>query len=285
MRLNKEKERVEKAISEGLAIPYDRDKIKLSTLELASKRADVQNKRKLLILKIKQSTNLSEEEIFKTNHQLEPIIILDSLSTAERNEVKALESFKKASEYALKKEKGSLLPTVGAFAGYSYASLYNANTKVPIEQLNTTANLKLNELTLHPNWMLGVAVKWELFSGFERKHKIDEAKIGLAQVENKLADTKEKVDLELEKNKVEYNTTLHKVDIAIQREKIAQNNNEIASKQYRLGLINVTERLGAENDIYKESLNKVETVIEQRTAAIEVYRSSGKLSNFIKIQN
>ena len=284
-RLNKEKERVEKAISEGLAIPYDRDKIKLSTLELASKRADVQNKRKLLILKIKQSTNLSEEEILKTNHQLEPIIILDSLSTAERNEVKALESFKKASEYALKKEKGSLLPTVGAFAGYSYASLYNANTKVPIEQLNTTANLKLNELTLHPNWMLGVAVKWELFSGFERKHKIDEAKIGLAQVENKLADTKEKVDLELEKNKVEYNTTLHKVDIAIQREKIAQNNNEIASKQYRLGLINVTERLGAENDIYKESLNKVETVIEQRNAAIEVYRASGKLSNFIKIQN
>ena len=284
-RLNKEKERVEKAISEGLAIPYDRDKIKLSTLELASKRADVQNKRKLLILKIKQSTNLSEEEILKTNHQLEPIIILDSLSTAERNEVKALEYFKKASEYALKKEKGSLLPTVGAFAGYSYASLYNANTKVPIEQLNTTANLKLNELTLHPNWMLGVAVKWELFSGFERKHKIDEAKIGLAQVENKLADTKEKVDLELEKNKVEYNTTLHKVDIAIQREKIAQNNNEIASKQYRLGLINVTERLGAENDIYKESLNKVETVIEQRNAAIEVYRASGKLSNFIKIQN
>lgn len=89
----------------------------------------------------------------------------------------------------------------------------------------------------------------------------------------------------MEKNKVEYNTTLHKVDIAIQREKIAQNNNEIASKQYRLGLINVTERLGAENDIYKESLNKVETVIEQRNAAIEVYRSSGKLSNFIKIQN
>ncbi|MFC4686880.1 TolC family protein [Epilithonimonas pallida] len=284
-RLNKEKERVEKAISEGLAIPYDRDKIKLSTLELASKHADVENKRKLLILKIKQSTNLTDEEILKTNHQLEPIIIFDDLNTAERNELKALESFKKASEYALKKEKGSLLPTVGAFAGYSYASLYNANTKVPIEELNTTANLKLNELTLHPNWMLGVAVKWELFSGFERKHKIDEAKIGLAQVENKLTDTKEKVDLQLEKNKVEYNTMLHQVDIALQREKIAQNNNEIASKQYRLGLINITERLGAENDIYKESLNKVQTVIEQRNAAIEVYRSSGKLSNFLKIQN
>ncbi len=111
--MNKEKERVEKAISEGLAIPYDRDKIKLSTLELASKRADVQNKRKLLILKIKQSTNLSEEEILKTNHQLEPIIILDSLSTAERNEVKALESFKKASEYALKKKKEAFFPQLG----------------------------------------------------------------------------------------------------------------------------------------------------------------------------
>lgn len=284
-RLNKENERVEKAISEGLAIPYDRDKIKLSTLELASKRADVENKRKLLILKIKQSTNLTEEEILNTKHQLEPIIILEDLNTAGRNELKALEAFKKASEYAIKKEKGSLLPTVGAFAGYSYASIFNANVEVPVSTLNTTANLKMNELTLHPNWMAGLAVKWELFSGFERKHKIEEARIGLTQVENKLADAKEKLDLQLEKNKVEYETMLYQVDIALQREKIAQNNNEIASKQYRLGLINVTERLGAENDIYKESLNKVETVIEQRNAAIEVYRSSGKLSNFIKIQN
>ncbi len=284
-RLAKETERVDKAIVEGLAIPYDRDKIKLAALELASKRADVENKKKLLVLKIKQSTGLSEEEILNTNHQLEPILILEDLNTTERNEIKALESFKKASEYAIKKEKGSLLPTVGAFAGYSYASLFNANTNVPAGILNTTAtNLKLNEFTFHPNWMVGVAAKWELFSGFERKHKIEEAKIGLTQVENKLEDAKEKLDLQLVKNKVDYETMLHQVDIALQREKIAQNNNEIASKQYRLGLINVTERLGAENDIYKESLNRVEAVFKQRQTAIEVYQASGKLSTFIQIQ-
>jgi hypothetical protein len=37
-----------KAIEEGLAIPYDRDKIKLASLELDSKRIELQGKRKLV---------------------------------------------------------------------------------------------------------------------------------------------------------------------------------------------------------------------------------------------
>ena len=283
-RLQKETERVEKAISLGLAIPYDRDKIKLATLELNSKRKDVQSKQQLLILKIEQATHLSKEQIVAAVHKVEPITIMEELTTENRNEIKALESFKKASEYALKKEKGSLLPTLGAFAGYSYTSLFNAETHIPLPSLDRSLDLTLHDMTLHPNWMLGVAMKWEIFNGMERKHKIEEAKLGLLQIENKLTDTKEKVTLQLEKNRIEYQNYLNQIDIANQREKIAQNNNSMAEKQYKAGLINITERLASENDIYKESLNKVETIIKQRKAAIETYQSAGALTSFINIQ-
>lgn len=283
-RLHKETERVEKAISLGLAVPYDRDKIKLASLELESKRTDVQHKRQLLALKISQATGISSEEILEIKYSVEPIVILDELSTDDRNEIKALESFKQASDYAVKKEKGSLLPTLGAFGGYSYTSLFNAELNVPVSALNTTTHLKTNELTINPTWMVGVAMKWELFGGFERKHKIEEAKLNAEQIENKLNDTKEKVNLQFQKNKMEYETSLQQVAIAGQREKIAQNNNQLAEKQYKEGLISVTERLTAENDIYKESLNKIETIIKQRQAALETYQAAGSLSSFIVIK-
>jgi len=282
-RLDKENERVEKAISLGLAIPYDRDKIKLAALELESKKADVQHKQNLLVLKISQATGMDADDILQVKHSVEPIVIFEELSSENKNEIKALQSFQKASEYALKKEKGGLLPVLGAFGGYSYTSIFNAETKIPINTINQTAHLKVNNLTLNPMWMVGVALKWELFSGFERKHKIEEAELNTLQIENKLNDAKEKLDLQLKKNKIEYENMLLQISIAKQREIVAKNNNEIAAKQYKAGLIGITERLTAENDIYKESLNKIETIIKQRQAAIETYQSAGSLTSFITI--
>lgn len=267
-----------------MAIPYDRDKIKLASLELESKKTDVQHKQELLALKINQATGIATEIILEMNHLVEPIVIFEELSSENKNEIKALESFQKASNFAVKKEKGSLLPTLGAFGGYSYTSIFNAETEIPIKTINQTANLKVNNLTMNPTWMVGLALKWELFSGFERKHKIEEAELNAAQIENKLSDAKEKLALQLKKNKIEYDAMLQQISIAKQREIIAQNNNEMAEKQYKAGLISVTERLTAENDIYKESLNKIETIIKQRQAAIETYQSSGSLTSFITIQ-
>lgn len=280
-RLKKETERVEKAIALGLAIPYDRDKIKLATLELESKRVDVQQKQELLVLKIAQLTGMESETIVGLHHTVEPIVILEELSTEHRNELKALDSFQKASAFAVKKEKGTLLPTLGAFGGYSYTSIFNAEIEAPVPVLNQTARLQMNSLTFNPTWMVGLAMKWELFSGMERKHKIEEAELNAEQISNKLSDAKEKLVLQLKKNKIAYENMLHQVAIAKQREKIAENNNEMAAKQYKAGLIGVTERLTAENDIYKESLNKIETIIKQREAAIETYQSAGSLTSFI----
>lgn len=281
-RLAKETERVEKAIAQGLAIPYDRDKIKLAALELETKKVDVLNKKELLALKIQQATGASTEHILMLQHKVDPIFILEDINSMNRNELHALESFDKAATYAIKKEKGSFLPAIGAFAGYSYTSLFNSEMAVPLSYLNTTAHLKMDRLQINPTWMVGVAMKWELFAGFERKHKLETAQLNKSQIEAKLVDTQEKIALQLEKSKKDYQTALKQLEIAKQRETIAQHNNEVASKQYRAGLISITDLLAAENDIYKESLNKIETIIKQRQAAIDVYQASDSLLPYIK---
>jgi outer membrane protein TolC len=290
-RLDKEQERVEKAISLGLAIPYDRDKIKLAGLELETRQVELSGKRKVLMQKIGDLCGYDEAQIAAVVYEVHPIMIPDlaALSTENRAEAKALSSFREAYTYALKKEKGSLLPTLGAFGSYSYASLFNGSTSttIPLTALNGTAynynmNLRLNEATLSPNWMVGLAFKWELFGGFERKHKIEAARINIDQVDLKLNDTKQKMKLQLENNKARYETLLRQIDLADQREKVASNNLTMAEKQYKAGLINVTERLSAETDMYQSRLNKINTLIEERQAALDTYAATGTLQSSLQ---
>ncbi|WP_430613563.1 TolC family protein [Flavobacterium sp. JP2137] len=283
IRLDKETQRVEKAIALGLAIPYDRDKIKFARLELNSKKVETRGSRKVLYQKIRYLTDYTDREIEAVQYELTPYLIpLEGLNAAEKQELKALESFKSAMEYLIKKEKGTFLPTVGAFAGLSYTSLFDVKTSshASFLGLEKDVNLKLNELTISPNWMVGVALKWEIFSGLERKHKVEEAQINAVQMQTKIDDTREKLELLLNHNYAKYEVLLEKIAIADQQEKIANNNLTMAVKQYQQGLITVSERLEAENDIYKAALNRVNTLIEQRLSAIETITTTGQLTHY-----
>ena len=85
----------------------------------------------------------------------------------------------------------------------------------------------------------------------------------------------------MENNYVNYSVLNQKIEIASQQEKVAQNNLNLAIKQYKEGLINISERLEAENDSYKASLNKINILIEQRLSAIETIIATGELTKHI----
>jgi outer membrane protein TolC len=249
-------------------------------LELESKRTELTGKRALIYKKIQYLTGYSKTEIDNVQYDIIPYIIIDNdLKTDNKQEIKALESFKLASEYLLKKEKGTYLPNVGAFGGIVYSSIFDLNgttSTVPI--LNQPLNLGINEFSFSPLLMVGAAMKWEIFSGFEREHKIHEAKLNIEKIQNQIDDTKQKLQLLLENNLVNYNVLLKKIEIVSQQEKIANNNLNLASKQYKEGLINVSELLEAENDSFKVSTSKLNTLIEERLAAIETIIATGELS-------
>lgn len=283
LRLEAENKRVIKAIEQGLAVPYDRDKIKLASLELESKRIEMIGKRKLVCKKIEYLTGYNTAEIDQVIYTLSPFMLANTnLNIENKEEIKALESFKNAYKFVLKKEKGSYLPTLGAFGGMAYSSLFDAKaTTQVITGINEALYLGLNELTISNNWVIGAGLKWEIFSGFERQHKIHEAKININQVQNQIDDSKEKLGLLLENNLVNYSVLNQKINISAQQEKIATNNLNLAVKQYKEGLINITERLEAENDLFKSAVGKINTIIEQRLATLETVLSTGELSNKI----
>jgi hypothetical protein len=60
---------------------------------------------------------------------------------------------------------------------------------------------------------------------------------------------------------------------------VANNNLNLAIKQYKQGLINISEE--AEADSYKASVNKINILIEQRLSALETIIATGELTKHI----
>lgn len=277
-RLEKERLKVLKAIENGLAIPYDRDKIQLAMLDIQSRRAEVESSRELLYFRLQEATGMAIEELKQVSYTLEEIVLpADTELHLNRKELEALRISQQAHEYLLKKEKGARLPVAFAFGNVSYANAFSTDLTIRDLPVLGDAKLQTNSLRLAPNYLVGVGLRWNVFQGNSRKSAIGSAKIDAQINANKLVDMEEKLRLLNRKTKADYDLALRKVAVNKQQRTVAQNNLTLATRQFDEGLQSVTERLDAENEYYKQSLAFYNQILSQRTAAIEMLKSNGTL--------
>lgn len=277
-RLNKEHLKVVKAIENGLAIPYDRDKIKLAMLELESKKAESTNSRELLYFKLEELTKMPLDSLKTVSYPLE-LAIVDPVQPAveNRKEMQALASSQRAYEYVLKKEKGAKLPQIFAFGSAFYFNAFDTKFKFKDVPLAGDLNLSANHFQIAPGFAVGVGVKWDVFDGNQHRNNIKKANLDLVMNQNKWNDTRDKLMLLQRKTNSDYQLSMKKMAVHEQQIKIANNNLSLASKQFEAGLIDVTERLSAENELYKQSLSFYNQLLLQRTAVLELLKSQGSL--------
>src|SRR5690606_17330153 len=146
---------------------------------------------------------------------------------------------------------GASLPTVFAFGSASYLNLHNTNLTIKDRHVEGDINLSTNYLKGRPNFMVGVGVRRDIFNGGKHRNKVKQVQLDQAINETKLVDAREKLNLLLDKNKISYTTSNQKLKVGDQPVKVAQNDLQMASKQYEAGLIDVAELLATENEWYK----------------------------------
>lgn len=277
-RINKEQLKVNKGIENGLAIPYDRDKLKLALLELEVKKVELAGSRSLLVKKIQQLSGLAANRVQEVTYELSPVFLsLDSLIVQDRSELKALDASSKAYDYLMKKEQGSVLPTIFAFGSANYLNIFNTNLTVKDQPLLGDIDLSSNHLRGRPNLMVGVGVKWDIYSGGAHKNKLRQVALDQSINATKRADTEQKLALLLAKNNISFQTANQKLAVNRQQVTVAANNLEMASRQLEAGLIDVTELLASENEWYKVNLSYYSHIMEQRSSALELLHASGNL--------
>lgn len=272
-RLEVEEKRVQRSIEEGFAIPLDKDKIKLAQLELQSKQVELDGAQRLIRKKIAYLTGLSEIEIEQVVNDFQPFVLAkETTNIEEKSEIKALKSFLNAQEFLLKKEKSSLLPQIALMGGVRYTDIFDA--RLPLGN----PPLRLHHLTLLPTTYIGVGANWNIFNGNQRSHKMKQVKMDMESLQNTLSDTRQKLQLLLDKNSENYRVANEKLKLNEQKIQVAKNNLNIAMKQFKEGLIDISERLQIESDYHKVMIEQAQGIQQQRQAALELAKAQGKIN-------
>lgn len=285
-RLEAEKNRVDKAIKAGLAIPFDRDKIVLASLELEAKRKEAEGTRNVLIEQLRYLTGLQADEIKNMEHHFNEIPLLDieRLKVENKKELQALDLFIEAQELNVSREKHSILPQVAAFGGVQYVRLFdNELTLKSTPTPDTDLSGRIDKLEVWPNWVIGVGLKWNVFEGLQRKHRIEETILDKNLLEDKRKDSEEKLDLLLAKQKSDWETQIDMLSIAKQRLRIATQNLDRSVKQYEQGLLSINDRLSSENDYFGAALGLAKEVAKQRELSIDLLITAGIFSESIEV--
>lgn len=286
-RLEAESNRITIAIENGLAIPYDRDKILLASLELQAKKQEAEGKKKVLLDQIEFLTGLAPSQSKTTAHIFEEVALLgfEEIKLTDKKELKALDLLIEAQNLNVEREKASILPQAALFGSLQYANIFD--TKLKLKDLPLTGNdltSKIDKTEIWPNWIVGVGLKWNIFEGMQRNHRIEEAQLTKDLLTEKLSDAEKKFNLLLAKQKSDWNTQNEILAIAKQRKKVAEQNLDRAIKQYQNGLLNINDRLASENDYYAAVLGLAQETAKQRKLSMEVLATSGQLNKSLEIK-
>ena len=278
-RLDKEKEKVTKAIKYGLAIPYDRQKITAAELNIKSKKTEIYGNLDLLYLKLEMLTGKDVSTLKTYPFDLSPWNLYDENSGfTNRPELKALDASIEAFNYKLKMNKNAFLPKVQAFATLSYFNLFNAETSFDGPITGNPIDLDLNHFEGFPTYLLGVGFEWELFNGLKHSNEIQKTTIEKDIAQNRKEDASEKLELFEKKARIDFNVKNQQILLKEKEKEVAFNTLNLAIKSYQEGLISISERLEAETDYQNTVLEYYKMIAMQRKAALELLIATGSLN-------
>lgn len=281
IRLAKEKEIVNSAIKNGLAIPYDRQKITAAELKLASKKIELFGNLNLLYLKLSMLSGQNISSLEAYHFELRPWFLYnDENDFNNRPELKALDASITAYDFKLKMNKNAFLPKIQAFANLSYFNLFDTSIDSSLETPITEQpiNLDINHFEGFPTYSLGVGFEWELFNGLKNSNQTQKTTIEKDIAQNKKEDAAEKLALFEKKAIIDFEVKNQQISLKEKEKEVAYNTLNLAIKSYQEGLISISERLEAETDYQDAVLEYYKIIALQRKAALELLISKGSLT-------
>lgn len=268
-RLDKESEVATKALEQGLITRHEFQKIEIAQLTIASKVLEYEGAKELLYLKLHQLTGVELAELQNIEVNIAVRLEPEALDKTylDRPELVALDEATMATEYKYKSEFSGYLPKVQAFASHQYMGLTNG----------TNGGMTYSEISAYPMNMVGVGVKWELFDGLHTRDERQKTKIELEQTENRKEEVKELLELNYKNCVSQYANLSAQTKLKEKQLKSAKEATEISYKEYKNGIVEVSEFLEAQAEYTTATLEYYTTVCDQRNSALELLKATGSL--------
>jgi outer membrane protein TolC len=215
-------------------------------------------------LDINKSVLLTDtlDNLSKENINLE---LLSSELTVENHiDFKIAKNTERANELLVKLEQSKALPTLSSFINFGYAGFGQEFDFFKKEQQWFDSSL------------LGVSLNIPIFSSFARSSRTQQAKIELEKSRTNLTETEQKLMLQLESAKTEYNYSLEELETSKQNLALAERIQKKQEIKFFEGLSTSFELTEAQRQLYTMQQNYLQ-------AMLNVIANKASLDNALNI--
>ncbi len=202
-----------------------------------------------------------EIETFITSSiEFDTMLVNDDLDYSQLIDYKIQENTVKSNELLLKSEKLKYLPSLSAFLTYS--KIGN----------NNDLDFFKKDVIWQTSALLGVSLNIPIFSSFKRYAKIQQAKIDLDKSNIDLFETKNKLKLDYDNAKIDYNFAQKQFYNANKNMKLSQYILKKTNEKFNLGTTSSFELLDAYNQVSLRQQKYLQSLSELIKTKAKLYK-------------
>jgi len=225
------------------------------SLEEAKKNSNILNYKLNVMLKLPEDTTIDTQDAnFGT---ITPANLVGEVS---RNDVEALRFQAQAAENQIKMAKSNYYPSIAFVSGYTALDLNNA-------------------LTVTNAINVGVGLSYNLSDIFKTKSEVKVAQSKAEELQHTLDMVSDKVKLQIENAKQDYQLALRKYEVYTKSEEQAIENYRILKDKYDNGLTDTNDLLDADVDQLQAKMNLAYANADITQKYYELLTAQGTLTN------
>jgi outer membrane protein len=253
----------------GFAERLDLDKVQVQLNNLRTTVSTVQNAVDLSYAALKFALGVKQSDVVILKEDLNSTNIKDGIlendfQYEKRAEIRTLNEVKRLQELDLKRYRMSYLPTVAAAANYTISGMGQKFFTSP------------QTIWINSSY-IGLNVNIPIFDGFQRRYKIEQARLSVEKVDNSIQNVKQAIDLEQVVTKGSLITALTNLDAQERNMQLAEKVYNVTKLKFEQGLGSSFEVLQADADMQQSQANYFNALYNAIVARISYQYSLGNL--------
>jgi outer membrane protein len=253
----------------GFAEKLDLDKVQVQLNNLKTTQSVVESAVTLSYAAIKFSTGISQKDtvVLKedlTNESIKEGVLDEGFKYEDRSEIRTLSILRDLQKLDVKRNKLAGLPTVALAGNYT------------VDGMGQKFFTNKNTIWLRSSY-IGVNVNVPIFSGFQKKYKVQEAQLSLEKVNNNIDNVKQAIDFEQVATRESLKNSLFNLDLQERNLQLAERVYNATKLKFEQGIGSSFEVLQSDTDYQTAQSNYFNALYNATIARISYLYSLGKL--------
>lgn len=252
---------------EGFVEQLDVDRLELSLANLNAELENIDRQVELVYNVLKFQMGHPLEEAIVASDSIDQLLtpatpeeLGNAINFMERPEYQVLNYGRELSELNLELNKVSYLPSVGAFANYQQ-SAQGDNLFDPI---------------WIPSFVVGLSANIPIFDGFNKRAKVNMAKLDLAIIDNQKKELENAISLEVVNARNAYISAESRVEDQKRNLALAEKIYKTTQIKYKEGVGSSLELVQAEQSLFETQQNNIQATYELLIAKMNLDKALGK---------